>query len=88
MTAPFGNFPAVQHINLVRLHHIDQTMGNQDHRLGFCQPADFRHNVVFALHIDVGGGFVKEIDGAVVEQRPGQGQPLALAPREIGGLLQ
>ena len=45
------------------------------------------HDLVFTLHIDVGGGFIKDIYGAVVQQGPGQGKPLALAAGEIAALF-
>ena len=66
MAAVLCDIPAIQHIDVVRSHHIRQPMRNEDHRLAPCQPVDFRHDVVFALHIDVGGGLVKDIDRAVV----------------------
>ena len=53
-------------IDVVRLHDVRQPVGDEDHRLGFRQPMNFGHDVVFALHIDVGGGLVEDIDRAVV----------------------
>ena len=46
------------------------------------------HNVVFALHINIGGCFIENVDRTVVEQCPRQSQPLALAAGEIGGFFR
>ena len=45
------------------------------------------HDLVFAVHIHVGGGLIKDIHGTVVEQCPGQGQTLALAAGEVASAL-
>ena len=47
---------------------------------------DLSHDVVFALHVNVGCGFVEHIDRAVVQQRPGKRKALALPAGEVRAL--
>lgn len=87
MCAALGNVSALQHIDAVAVRHVGQPVGDEDHRLGPRQPVDLGHDVVFALHVDVGGGLVEDVERAVMQQRPGQGKALALAAGEIGPLF-
>ena len=45
------------------------------------------HNIIFAFRVDVGGSLVKDVNGAVMEQRSCQRQTLALTAGEIGCLF-
>ena len=63
-------------------------MGNEDHRFLSGKCMDFPHNVVLALHINIGSGFVKNIHRAVMEQRPRQRKPLALTARQVRGFFR
>ena len=83
MRPAFCNGSVIEHINMVGAHYIGKPVGNEDHRFAFCQLMDFTHNIVFALHINVGGGFIKNINRAVVQKRPCKRQPLALPAGEV-----
>ena len=45
------------------------------------------HDVVLALHVYVAGGLVEDVDLAVVQQRAGERQALALSSGEVGRAL-
>ena len=87
MAAAFGNRTLVQNVNVVRTGHIGQPVGDQNDGFVLCQRVDLLHNVVFTFYVDVGCGFVEDVNRAVVEQCPGQSQPLALAAGKVAGLF-
>ena len=78
-----GNAALIQHIDAVAVHHIGQTVGDEDDRFLSGKAADGLHDVVFALGVYVGSGFVKEIDGCVVQQSARHGKALALAAGQV-----
>ncbi len=88
MAAAFRHVSMLHHVDTVGNRHIGQAVGNQDDGLLPRQPMNLPHDVVLTLHIDIGGGFIENIDRAVVEQGPGQRQSLALAAGKVGGLLR
>ena len=45
------------------------------------------HDVVLALGIHVGSGFVKQVDGRIMQQGAGHGKALALAAGKIAAAL-
>ena len=73
----------VKHVDFIRRRDIGKAMRDEQHRLAPGEGVDLCHDVVLALHIDVGGGLIKDVYRAVVEQRPGEGQALALAAGEV-----
>ena len=77
----------IQYVNIVRLCHVGKAVGNQDDRLAPGQPVDARHDVVLALHVDVGRCLVKNVDGTVMQQCAGQCQPLPLAAGQVAAAL-
>ena len=87
MTPGFDDAALIQHIDVIRICHISKAVGDQNDRLSFSQCMDLSHDVVFTLHIDIGGGFIENIDRAVMEQRSRQGQALALTAGEVGCLF-
>ena len=84
----FHHTSPVQHINVICVYHIGQAVGDEDYRLVPRQNTNLFHNVIFTLHINVGGSFIKEVHRTIVEQSPGQGQTLPLPTGKIGTLLQ
>ena len=78
-----GDAAAVHDVDAVAVHHIGQAVGDEDDRFLPRQLADGRHDVVFTLGVHVGGGFVEEVDGRVVQQRTGHGQTLALTAGQV-----
>ena len=77
----------VQHVDIVRFCDIGQTVRNQDDRLAPGQPVDARHNVILALDINIRRGFVKDIDGAIMQQGAGQCQTLPLPAGQVAAAL-
>ena len=73
----------IQHVNIVRLRDVGQAMGNQNDRLAPGQTMDARHDIVLALYVDIRRCFVKDIDGAVMQQGAGQRQTLPLAAGRV-----
>ena len=71
--------PAIAHcIDAVAVHHVCQTVGDQDDRLFSGQTVDGLHDIVLALGIHIGSGLVEEVDGRIVQQGAGHGKALAL----------
>ena len=87
MRSVFHHGSAVQNVDIVRSGNICQTVGDENNGFCFGKGVNLGHDLVFTLHIDIGGGFIKDIYGAVVQQGPGQGKPLALAAGEIAALF-
>ena len=77
---------ALQHIDAVRVRHVGKAVRDDDDRPAPGQRADLSHDVVFALHVNVGCSFVEHIDRAVVQQRPGKRKALALPAGEVRAL--
>ena len=67
--ALLNDISLIQYVDVIRTCHIGKAVGDQDHSFSFCQRVDFLHNIIFALHIDIGGGFIKDVHRTVVEQR-------------------
>ena len=77
----------VQHVDVVRRRNVGQAVGDQDDSLFACQCLDLGHDVVLALHVDIGRSFIKDIDRAVMQQGAGQDQALPLAAGKIAAAL-
>ena len=60
---------------------------DQDDGLFARQRLDLRHDIIFAFYIDIGRGFIKDIDRAVMQQGAGQRQTLPLTARKIAAAL-
>ena len=73
----------LQHIDAVRVRYVGKAVRDDDDRPAPGQRADLSHDVVFALHVNVGCGFVEHIDRAVVQQRPGKRKAVALPAVEV-----
>ena len=69
----------VQHIDAIAVHHICQTVRDEDDRLLACKAVDGGHDIVLALGIHIGSGLVKQVNGRIVQQRSCHGKALALA---------
>lgn len=82
-----GERAAVKNVNIVRHRNIREPVRNQDHSLAPGKRMDLRHDVVFALDINVRCGLVEQVHRRVMQQRAGQCQPLALAAGEVAPLL-
>ena len=63
-------------------------MRDQDDGLCLCQSVDHLHDHLLTLRVNVGCGFIEDIDRRVVEQRPRDGKSLALSAGEITPLLK
>ena len=75
---------AIAHcIDAVAVHHVCQTVGDQDDRLFPGKTVDGPHDVVLALGIHVGGSLVEEVDGRIMQQGAGHGKALALTAGKI-----
>ena len=62
---------------------IDQAVRDEDHRLPAGQRPDPVHDDLFALHVNVAGRLVKDIDRAVMQQGSRKGKSLFLSAREV-----
>ena len=63
MRSLLGDAACLQHIDAVAVHHIGQTVGDQDHCFLSRQAVDGFHDIVLALGIHIGGRLVEHIDG-------------------------
>ena len=77
---------AVHHEHLVGVHHVGQAVRDEHHRAPGLprQRSDDVHDDVFAFHVHVGRGLVKEVGRSVMEQGAGHCQTLPLPAGEIG----
>ena len=87
MGAAFRHGALCQDIDALGRGHIGKPVGDEQDSFGAGELMDLLHDVVFALHVNVGCGLVKEIDRAVVEQGTGQCQTLALTAGQVAALL-
>ena len=62
-------------------------MGDQNHRLFSRQTPDGRHDVVFALGVHIGGSFIEEVDGGIVQQSARHGKALPLPAGKVAAAL-
>ena len=86
--APLRHGAMLQDVDLLGVHHIGQPVGDEQHCLFPCQLPDDGHDVVLALHVDVGGGLVEKVHRAAPQKAPGQGQPLPLPAGEVASPFQ
>lgn len=87
MSSLFRYIAAFHDINTVGINHIHETVGNKNNCLALCQSVNLTHDVVFAFHIYIGSGFIKDINRAVVEQSSCQRQTLTLTAGKVAALL-
>ena len=87
MGAVLRDFAAIDDKDPVRFSCIDQAMRDHDDSLAALQSADPVQNDLLTLHVDVAGRLVENIDRAVVQKRPREGEPLPLAAGKILGIF-
>ena len=87
MSAALRYFALVHHENAVRVPGVHKAVRDQDYGLSALHLPDAAKDDLFALHIDVAGRLVENIDRAVMQQRPGKGQPLSLAAGKVLGVF-
>ena len=83
MVAIFNNRAVIQHDNTVQMGEGGQAMGNDQHGLVGHDVVKAVLDQAFGLGIEAGGGFVQHQDRRVLEQRPGNGDALALPSRQF-----
>ena len=76
-------FSLFKHVNFIRVLKSRQPMRNHDDRMGAGQLARGRNNGRLAFGIDIARGFIKDVDGGIVQQSTRKRQPLTLAARKI-----
>ena len=74
--------PAVDHIDAVGAAHGRQAVGDQDGGAPGHQPLQRRLHLGLALGVEGAGGLVEQQDRRVLQERAGDGDPLALAAGE------
>ena len=79
---------AAEHQGLVRMRHGSQTVSDDYHRMVPCQPIDHAADRALALHIDVRGSLVKDVDGRIMQQGAGHANALALAAGKVGAAFR
>ena len=81
--AAFRYFALVHHEDAVRVSGVHKAVRDQDYGLSPLHLPDAAEDDLFALHVDVAGRLVENIDRAVMQQRPGKGQSLSLAAGKV-----
>ena len=82
MSAPFRYFPPFQYDDLVRVPDGGKTVGHN--QAGAAPAPDVFQTLLFCHGIDGAGGFVKDQQGWVAGQRPGNFQTLPLTAAAPG----
>ncbi len=77
MTAAFDNPPLVKNQNPIHFPQCGQAVGNCQHGFAFHQVGKGFLDVAFALAVERGGCFVKDQDRRVLQNCPGEGNPLS-----------
>src|SRR5579872_1507545 len=82
MAAVFDNVPGLDGDDPVGMAHRRQAMGDDEHRSARGDLAHVTLDDVLALVVERAGGFIENQDFGIGDQRSGNGDPLALAPRK------
>lgn len=88
MRAGFHRLAVFEHHHLVGVLGVGHAMGDHDHRLaaGLHQFADGRENQFLGFHIHTAGGLVEYEHRRIMQKRTGDGDTLALATGQVGGV--
>ncbi len=79
--------PLIHHDDRIGAGHKREAVGDDDNRAATRDPAEMLLDDGLAFRVERAGCLIENQDGRVVDQGPGDGQPLALTAREIGGAL-
>ena len=79
MGSALGDFSLVDHKDPVRVPGIYQAVRDHDDRLCALESPDPVQNDLLALHINIAGRLIKNIDRTVVQKGPRQSNSLSLA---------
>ena len=63
-------------------------MGDQDNGPGLRELMDDPHDQLLALHIYIGGGFIKYIHRRIMQQSPCEREPLTLTAGQVAAVLR
>jgi hypothetical protein len=87
MAAPLDDAARVEHDDLVGVAYRRQPVGNDEHGTLPHQPLDGLLHEPLGLGIERAGGFIQDENRGVAQQGSGNGNALALAPRQPGAPL-
>ena len=87
MRPALGHATVFQHEDAIGFCNRCQTMRDHDDGAAFRQLMDNADDGLLAVRIHVRGRFVEDVDGRIVQKRPGKRQTLALPAREVAALL-
>ena len=84
MGAPLNDLSAVQHQDLIRI--ADRLQPVSDHQNGLVPSQGFNGLLqpVLILRVYIGGGFIQNHDGSILQDSPGDGDSLLLAAGKTG----
>lgn len=85
MRPPFDDPAVINHQHQIGIADGAQAVGDDKTRLSFHEAQKRLLNSFFGTGIDAAGGFIKNEDGGVGENGPGDGQQLPLALAEVAG---
>ena len=88
MRAAFRYFAIVHYEDAVCVSGVHKAVRDQDYGLGALHLPDAVKDDLLALHIDVAGRLVENIDRTVMQQSSGEGQPLSLTAGKVLGVLR
>ena len=75
--------PAFEHVDAVGVAHGRQAVGDHDRGAALRHPGERALDGRLGLVVHRGGGLVEHEDRRVAQDRPGDGEPLALAARQL-----
>ena len=84
MASALHHLPFVQHHDLVRIPYSRKAVGNDKHGPLPHQTLDGLLDQTLRLGVERAGRLIQDQDRRVAEERPGNRDPLALAPGESG----
>ena len=87
VAALLGDLAAVEHQDAVAIDHARQAVGQDQGRAALHQPVERLLDHRLVLGVDRRQRLVEHQDRRVAQQRAGDGDPLALAARELDALL-
>ena len=78
----------LEHINAVGGDDICKSVGNQDNGPALRELMNDPHNQLLALHIYVGGSFIKYIHRRIMQQSPCERETLTLTAGQVAAVLR
>ena len=76
--ALLGHMAVLQHHDMVGSRHGTHPVGDHQHRLALKQTGKGALHLCLVFHIQGGCGLVQQDDGGILQQGPGNGDPLPL----------